>query len=143
MGPLCEKHDPTQRRNRGWAVVRGYQWSDDNSIEISKGWIIKANTIRELAKKIDVDPDTLEETVKNYNEACKKGHDPECNRPADKMDVINTPPFYAMLQWPAMFNTQGGPKRNSKSQVLDRYDQPIPRLYAAGELGSICGFIYQ
>jgi len=42
-----------------------------------------------------------------------------------------------------LVNTQGGPKHNKLCQVLDPDDKPIPRLYAAGELGSFFGFLYQ
>jgi predicted oxidoreductase len=44
--------------------------------------------------------------------------------------------------FPTMYNTQGGPRRNAKCQVMDPFDQPIPRLYSAGELGSFWGWMY-
>jgi len=44
--------------------------------------------------------------------------------------------------WPGGPNTQGGPRRNSKAQVLRADGFPIPRLYSAGELGSIYGMLY-
>ncbi|MCL2826220.1 MAG: FAD-binding protein, partial [Eggerthellaceae bacterium] len=53
-----------------------------------------------------------------------------------------TPPFYAMEICECQTNTQGGPKHNGDCQVLDALDQPIPRLYVAGELGSIYGCMY-
>jgi predicted oxidoreductase len=62
--------------------------------------------------------------------------DPDFDRPKENLVAIEKPPFYAMKLFPTMVNTQGGPKRNSKCQVLDPFDQPIPRLYTAGELGS-------
>lgn len=52
-------------------------------------------------------------------------------------------PYYAVALYPTMLNTQGGPKKNVKGQVMDPQDKPIPRLYAAGELGSMWGNIYQ
>lgn len=36
-------------------TTEGYTWSNDNLAEIEKGWIIKADTIEELAEKIDRD----------------------------------------------------------------------------------------
>ena len=45
--------------------------------------------------------------------------------------------------YPTMLNTQGGPKKNVRGQVMDPQDKPIARLYAAGELGSMWGSIYQ
>ena len=34
-------------------------------------------------------------------------------------------------------NTNGGPARNDKWQALDWNDEPIGRLYSAGEFGSV------
>jgi len=42
-----------------------------------------------------------------------------------------------------LINTQGGPIHNARSQVIGVNDKPIPRLYAAGELGSFFGYLYQ
>ena len=36
----------------------------------------------------------------------------------------------------------GGPRRDNKAKVLNNDGQPIPRLYSAGELGSLWGFLY-
>ena len=41
------------------------------------------------------------------------------------------------------YNTQGGPRRDKEARVLDPDGNPIPRLFAAGEFGSIWGFRYQ
>ena len=47
-----------------WAnIVDKNVWSPDNSEELKKGWILQADTIAELAEKIEVDPKNLEETV--------------------------------------------------------------------------------
>jgi hypothetical protein len=42
-----------------------------------------------------------------------------------------------------MLNTQGGPRRNERGQIVRPDDTPIPRLYSAGELGSIYSHLYQ
>ena len=54
-----------------------------------------------------------------------------------------TGPYYAIKLYPTLLNTQGGPKKNVNGQVMDVNNNPIPRLYAAGELGSMWGNIYQ
>jgi predicted oxidoreductase len=41
-----------------------------------------------------------------------------------------------------MSNTQGGPVHDAASRIVDAYGEPIPRLYAAGELGSAFGHLY-
>ena len=42
-----------------------------------------------------------------------------------------------------MLNTQGGPRRNARAQVVRPDGTPIARLYSAGELGSIYSYMYQ
>jgi succinate dehydrogenase/fumarate reductase flavoprotein subunit len=124
-------------------VIEGYQWSEDSSTELEKGWILKADNIRELAGKIGKNPDTLESTVAAWNKSCATGNDSEFGRPANRMAPIETPPYYAMELVPSFTNTQGGPRRNRYAQVLDTNQKPIPRLYSGGELGSIYSYHYQ
>jgi predicted oxidoreductase len=37
----------------------------------------------------------------------------------------------------------GGPRHNTRSQIVWPDGSPIPRLYSAGELGSIYSYMYQ
>ncbi|MFC1989972.1 FAD-dependent oxidoreductase [Chloroflexota bacterium] len=136
-GPIVET------RYGWWSMQKLYKWSDDNSAEIELGWILKADTIRELAEKIDVDSDALEETISKYDECCAIGEDSEFGRSKEWLVPIGTPPYYATELCEPIINTQGGPKHNAQSQVLDKNDKPIPRLYAAGELGSAFFPLYQ
>jgi succinate dehydrogenase/fumarate reductase flavoprotein subunit len=128
-----------------------YEWSRDNSKEIENGWIVKADTIEKLAKKIGehcrgneekMDPALLEKTVAKFNEYCEAGEDPDFNRNKETLTPIKTSPFYAIEAYPGSVNTQGGPKRNEKCQILDVRGQRIPRLYSAGELGSFWVHLY-
>ena len=114
-----------------------YQWSSDNSTEITKGWIKAAQSLAELAPQINVLPDQLQMTVAQYNLQCVGGYDPDYGRRPDTLVPIARPPYYAVPIWPCLFNTQGGPKRNARAQILDIHGNPIKRLYSAGELGSL------
>ncbi len=120
-----------------------YKWSLDNSQEIDKGWIKRAKSIPELASQISVDRSNLENTMTKYSEYCKAGRDADFGRVKERIRAIEGPPYYAIQLWPCLLNTQGGPRRDVESRVLDPYGKPIPRLYAAGELGSIWGYLYQ
>lgn len=111
-------------------------WSSDNSREVEKGWIIKADTIEELATKIGLEGEALKDTVDKFNQYCEDKFDPDFGRKAETLNSIVSPPFYAMELTPTLTNTQGGPKRNEKCEVLDHDNNPIPNLYSAGELGS-------
>jgi predicted oxidoreductase len=59
------------------------------------------------------------------------------------LNPLVTAPFYAVELSPAMLNTQGGPRRNTKAQIIRPDGSPIPRLYSSGELGSIYSYLYQ
>ncbi|MFC1988577.1 FAD-dependent oxidoreductase [Chloroflexota bacterium] len=119
-----------------------YSWSSDNSEELERGWIKRGDTLKELGLALGMETETLLNTVNNYNLYCKNGLDADFSRKPETLAPLNTPPYYAVELWPGGPNTQGGPRRDSKAQVL-RYDgSPIPRLYSAGELGSIYGMLY-
>ena len=121
----------------GWnVIVEGYEWSADNSREIEAGWIHRAETLAELAKLIGTDAATLEQSVRTYNESCSAGTDIQFGRDPHTLTPLATPPFYAFKSEPMLGWTNGGPKRNHRAQVLDPFDQVIPRLYAAGDVSS-------
>jgi len=121
-----------------------YRWSQDNSQEIKRGWIIPGDNLETLATKIKVPADALAGTVQKWNECVKSGIDPDFGRPKETMfGPIESPPFYAMEAWPVIVNTQGGPEHNARQQIVSVSGEPIPRLYAAGELGSMWGHIYE
>lgn len=102
-----------------------------------------ASSIKELAKLIDVDPDALDATVKNFNSYAKSGNDPEFGRKADTMSAFTGTSFYAIAANANVLNTQGGPQRNENAQVIGLDGNPIPHLYSAGELGGITACQYQ
>lgn len=137
-GPLYNKEP-----SHGWnQIVDGYDWSDDNVAELERGWIIKAGTITGLAKTIGVDPPTLEATINRWNQDCHREEDREFGRTKMLSSFLDAP-YYAVELSPSMLNTQGGPRRNEKGQVVRPDGTPVPRLYSAGELGSIYSYLYQ
>ncbi|MFM7066285.1 MAG: FAD-binding protein [Gammaproteobacteria bacterium] len=125
------------------AVVEQYPWSDDNSVEIERGWIQRADSVEELARKIGQDPAVLQATVERYNAACAAGEDTEFGRSKATLQPILRPPFHAVAVVPSIVCTGGGARRNIESEVLDTQGRPIPGLYEAGELGSMFSNLYQ
>jgi len=127
----------------GWFGWFGnYQGSRDNSKEIEKGWIVKGETLADLANKLEIEPAELEASIARWNENCANGNDSDFGRPSRSLTPIEKPPYYCVKVYPATYNTQGGPKRNARCQVVDPFDQPIQGLYSAGELGSFWGWMY-
>ena len=98
-----------------------------------------ADSLKGLARKMEVDPVTLIETIKRYNGFVDKGIDAQFGRNVKGLKKIETPPFYAIQFFPAVRKTIGGVKTNIKCQVLDKHFTPIPGLYAAGELAGMGG----
>ena len=68
-------------------------------------------------------------------------HDAEFGRTLMMASIIDKP-FYAVELSPSMLNTQGGPRRNERGQIVRPDGTPIARLYSAGELGSIYSYLY-
>lgn len=133
-GPLSP---PPEILPIGWrALMEGYSWSADNSAEIDNGWIIRANTVAELADALSLDKDMLEDTVTRYNEACRSGVDSMFGRLPGTLDPISEPPYYALCSPPLLGWTNGGPRRDGRGRVLDPYMNPIEGLYAAGSVSS-------
>ncbi|MGI9386248.1 MAG: FAD-binding protein, partial [Methyloligellaceae bacterium] len=102
----------------------------------------RAESIEDLATRLDIDPAVLKKTIKDWNGACDEQSDSDFGRPGTSMVKISNPPFYYADVWPVCSNTQGGPVHNAEQQVLNAFGLPIPRLFAAGELGGVFGHLY-
>jgi succinate dehydrogenase/fumarate reductase flavoprotein subunit len=127
----------------GHGANRGYNWSADNSEELRRGWITSGKSGEQLAVGLGINsPDQLSRTLSAYEEFCKNGKDEEFARSRETLVELRGD-LYGVPLWPCLLNTQGGPRRNNRGQILDVWGQPIKRLYGAGELGSIWGFLYQ
>jgi succinate dehydrogenase/fumarate reductase flavoprotein subunit len=137
-GPLYDAHP-----SHGWTqIIERYDWSLDNRAELAKGWIKGADTLEALAATVNLNPATLAETVNRWNRDCAEGRDTEFGRKLMLAPIVEGP-FYAIELSPSMLNTQGGPRRNERAQIVRPNGTPIPRLYSAGELGSIYSYLYQ
>jgi succinate dehydrogenase/fumarate reductase flavoprotein subunit len=137
-GPLYDMHP-----SHGWTqIIERYEWSENNSAELAKGWIKSADSLASLAAVLGLDPATLLDTVSRWNRYCDAKRDPDFGRTL-MMHPIVEGPFYAVELSPSMLNTQGGPRRNEKAQIVRPDGSPIARLYSAGELGSIYSYLYQ
>jgi succinate dehydrogenase/fumarate reductase flavoprotein subunit len=133
--------------------VEGYKASPDSAAELANGWVIQADTIGDLAKKIGRDPAQLQASVNKWNTDCAAGVDqfntgdpnyqPYARPAARLVPFAATGPYYAVQVYQCTLNTQGGMVRNLSAQVMSVDDKPIPRLYAAGENGDIWTILYQ
>ncbi|HCT96696.1 flavocytochrome c [Vagococcus sp.] len=98
--------------------------------------IVKADTLEEAAAFFDIDIQNLKETVKKVNQYAKDGKDEEFNHRGELVSLAKGP-YYIEKAVPSVHHTMGGLVINDKTEVLNKDGQPIPGLYAAGELTGV------
>ncbi|MFE7244153.1 FAD-dependent oxidoreductase [Streptomyces sp. NPDC057580] len=103
------------------------------------GMLETAGTIEELAVRLGTEPGVLEATVAEYNDRIARGEPDLFGRVhlvggVGERRRIETPPFYAQLSGTVVLATYCGVTVDRAMRVLDVFGEPIPRLYAAGEL---------
>ncbi len=136
MKRYMEDHGPLTPFNA--IVVPGQKMTElDRGIEkgIRSGFAFKADTIEELAGKIQVPPEILRETITKINVYAEQKHDPDFNRRPEhliKFDRENGP-YYALKGLRAFFLTLGGVVINKYMQALDPAGAVIPGLYITGQ----------
>jgi succinate dehydrogenase/fumarate reductase flavoprotein subunit len=107
---------------------------------LKRGYVKPFATLTELAAAFEMPDGQLEITVKNYNHKIRKGESDPLGKPLNQgAKALVKPPFYAIRLWPKIHYTSGGVGINSKAQVIDLNNRPIPHLFAAGE---VCGGIH-
>lgn len=94
------------------------------------GYFITADSVEELAAKLDVNKANFIKTMNNYIEYGKTNKDKEFSR--NIRYPLGGKKFYAALVTPSMQSTYGGIHTNTKAQVIDTKGKVIPGLYAAG-----------
>lgn len=124
-----------------WIVADGTRYPEGdidigNAVELGK--TMKADTIEELAKLIEVDPTNLQNAIDEYNNIVDGA--------VDKLGLstygvkLGNAPFYAAKRLPTVHHTMGGLKIDGECRVMGEDDKPISGLYAAGEVtGNIHG----
>jgi len=105
--------------------------------------VVKSPNLADLARIIDVDREILAKTVADFDHFVETGTDYAFNRKIETMRQFDEGPFYALKLTNNVLNTQGGPRRNHRAEILDTNAQSIPHLYGAGELGGVCANQYQ
>lgn len=115
---------------------------------LEEGLFYTADSIEDLARRIEIDPNVLRATVDRYNSFVDKGVDEDFGRRHlvhhfGELRRIEEPPFYAYPSTAVVFGTYCGLRIDSRARVLDRNGQPIAGLYAAGEVtGGFHGAAY-
>ena len=136
---------------------------------LDAGIIKKCETVAEVAEFTGISESALQYTLDEYNGYVENQYDPDFHRGEASSDegvkafttsvdgvqqgnvqadieafdlVPVVAPYYVVRLYHGILNTQGGPRRSPKGEVLDTNRQPIPRVYAAGEFGAIYAYMY-
>ena len=105
--------------------------------------VFEADSIKELAEKIGVNPIVLQSTVDEYNGYCEKGHDDLFAKDPKYLRPIKGPKFYAIKARTIFLGTLGGIKINNRTEVIDKKGNVISGLYAGGyDAGGMYGDSY-
>ncbi|MDR1183394.1 MAG: FAD-dependent oxidoreductase [Coriobacteriales bacterium] len=99
-----------------------------------------ADTIEELAAKVELDPAALRQTVDAYNSYCAAQNDPDFG--SEYLIALDHGPYYGLRIHCSAYLTTGGLKTDTGAHVLafngvgegDSTIRTIPGLYAAGEV---------
>jgi fumarate reductase flavoprotein subunit len=101
---------------------------------LADGLLFQALTISALAGLLRIEPAVLTGTVAAYNGYVRTGTDQAHGRPLGVAGQIDTPPFYGYPCRAGLTTTYCGVRVSRRLQVLDVFDEPVPGLYAAGEV---------
>ncbi|WP_415823657.1 FAD-dependent tricarballylate dehydrogenase TcuA [Mycobacterium basiliense] len=135
----------------GWQIfdANGVKYLDEKYDAATR---IEANTLAELADLAGIDVDGFVRTVAQYNASIRDDREFDLSCRDGKATVGITPPksnwaapiesgpFVAFPTTGGITFTFGGIKVDTSSRALDAANQPIPGLYAIGELTG--GFFY-
>ncbi|MCD8493142.1 MAG: FAD-binding protein [Geovibrio sp.] len=99
---------------------------------IKDGKVLVANTIEELARKMNVPVANFTQTVKRYNELYAMQDDPDYGKRKELLTPIINAPFYAGKLASTLLTMCGGLRTDSRLLVLDGKGEPIPGLYVVG-----------
>lgn len=109
---------------------------------VALGAVVEANTLDELAQKTGMKAENLKAAIADYNAVVSGKAKDKLGFVANNKDdkEMTEGPWYACKKVPTVHHTMGGLNVNVKSQVLSKKGQPIPGLYAVGEVtGGIHG----
>jgi succinate dehydrogenase/fumarate reductase flavoprotein subunit len=125
---------------------------------LRSGYLKRGRTWEELAGQIDLEPAALAATVLAFNQAARRGEDPDFGKGSKAYnryqgDALNLPnpcvapiengPYYAIKLVVGDIGTFAGLATDRHTRVLDASGKPIPGLHAVGnDAASVMGGNY-
>jgi len=154
--PAFEIADATALRKYGLGMVR--PGGRGLGPYLADGYLVRAETLADLAASLGIDADGLTETVARLNRFAETGEDDDFQRgttvyqrangdpahgPNPTLGPVGTPPFYAIRLWPGDIGSAIGLVTDTDARMLDQDGAPLGGLYACGnDMHSVMGGVY-
>jgi succinate dehydrogenase/fumarate reductase flavoprotein subunit len=149
--------DAAALRKYGLGMVRPGGWG--TKAAIADGYLVAADSIEQLARRLNIDPGNLRQTIDNMNGFAQTGRDVEFDRGSTvyqnhngdalaggvnpNLGQVAVAPFYAVRLYPSDIGTSAGLVTDDTARVLDSGNRPIAGLYACGnDMQSMMGGTY-
>lgn len=165
---MYKRHQETGKAVPSWVVMdsrqrKFYPWGTALPGQIPQQWLdsgylVKADTIQELARKCGIDEQGLAKTVARFNGFCRSGVDEDYGRgsrafdnahgdptikPNPNLGAIEEAPFYGVRIYPGDVGTAGGMVTDEFARVVRADGSVIEGLYATGNCtASVVGRCY-
>lgn len=123
-----------------WDIQGGKTYNGQNVEDwVASGRLVEANTIEELAEKINVPAENLQAAIDAFNKAVTGEEADALGRKVFQY-TFDKAPYYAGTVQAKVHHTMGGVEINTNAEVLDTNGNVIPGFYACGEVtGGIHG----
>jgi hypothetical protein len=126
---------------------------------LADGYVTSAATLDQLADRLGLPAEALNQTIAQFNQHAATGIDGEFGRggtvyqrangdaswpgPNPSLGPIAEAPFYALKLYPGDIGAATGLATDEDARAIDRHGQPIPGLYACGnDMHSVMGGVY-
>jgi succinate dehydrogenase/fumarate reductase flavoprotein subunit/uncharacterized protein with FMN-binding domain len=98
------------------------------------GYIVEAQTIEELAQKLNIPVEAFTATVARYNELAAKGKDEDFGKEDYRLSTMSEAPYYGIRQSGGyLLATMDGIQIDETLHALDTDYKAIPGLYVVGD----------
>ncbi len=116
-----------EANNPGWSNE-----SLEKSLAADVTW--KFDSLDEIAERFGMPNDALAKQMEDYNSYVASGVDEQFGKTIPENAQPVEPPYLVTRLWPKVHHTMGGVKTDVDCRVMNAHLQPIPGLFAAGEI---------
>ncbi|MBR4550630.1 MAG: FAD-dependent oxidoreductase [Oscillospiraceae bacterium] len=100
----------------------------------AEGYIQRADTLEELAEKLNLPVETFMKTVERYNELAAKGEDEDFGKEGYRLSTLDSAPFFGTRQCGGYFIcTMDGIQIDDNLHAIRADGSPIEGLYVVGD----------